>query len=396
MIRDDLRQQYHSAKGNRSKVTAEQYRTSMENVIYLASCAVNGGKPDPSRVADMDLDGLYDAAERHLLTAITAYSLENAGVRNERFVQAYSKAVRKIMIMDSEKKELFSRFSEKDIWYMPLKGSVIKELYPAPGLRQMSDFDILFDAGREDEVRSIMKDLGFSLEHTGSVHDSYYKLPVSNFELHKRLFQERPHRQICDYYADVEKRLISDGDGTSGRHMSDDDFYVYILAHEYKHYSGGGTGLRSLLDIYVFNRAKGSGLDFGYIRGELAAMDILEFGEQNLRLANSLFGGQALSEDDRSMLEYIYSSGTYGTVQNRVKNSLDRYGTGLTGKIRYTLSRIFIPLDTVKDAFPVFYRYPVLLPFLPVYRFFRGLLFRRRRFAAELRTLFSYRSKEEK
>ena len=27
-----------------------------------------------------------------------------------------------------------------------------------------------------------------------------------------------------------------------------------MIVHEYKHYSGGGTGLRSLLDTYVYLR----------------------------------------------------------------------------------------------------------------------------------------------
>lgn len=32
--------------------------------------------------------------------------------------------------------------------------------------------------------------------------------------------------------------------------MSDNDYYIHMTAHEYNHYSQGGTGLRSLLDRY--------------------------------------------------------------------------------------------------------------------------------------------------
>ena len=39
---------------------------------------------------------------------------------------------------------------------MPLKGSVIKDLYPRMGMRQMSDNDILFDAERTKDVRTII------------------------------------------------------------------------------------------------------------------------------------------------------------------------------------------------------------------------------------------------
>ena len=69
--------------------------------------------------------------------------------------------------MDIDKARLFERMEKGQIWYMPLKGTVIKELYPSIGMRQMSDFDILFDKKYAENVREIMLDLGFTCEHFG-------------------------------------------------------------------------------------------------------------------------------------------------------------------------------------------------------------------------------------
>ena len=57
---------------------------------------------------------------------------------------------------------------------MPMKGAVLKNLYPAYGIREMADRDILIDAGKAESVRDIMKELGFSVEEFNKIyHDCY-------------------------------------------------------------------------------------------------------------------------------------------------------------------------------------------------------------------------------
>ena len=61
-------------------MTSDAYRTAILDVSYLAACATEGRTPDPERVGRMDLSALYQTAERHQLTGITAMALESAGV----------------------------------------------------------------------------------------------------------------------------------------------------------------------------------------------------------------------------------------------------------------------------------------------------------------------------
>ena len=46
--------------------------------------------------------------------------------------------------------------------------------------------------------------------------------------------------------------------------MTDEDFYIYLIWHLYNHYTLSGTGLRAVLDVYVFNRKFREKLDFQY------------------------------------------------------------------------------------------------------------------------------------
>lgn len=44
---------------------------------------------------------------------------------------------------------------QRGIWYLPLKGIILKEFYPSVGMRQMSDNDILFDEAFAEQVRGV-------------------------------------------------------------------------------------------------------------------------------------------------------------------------------------------------------------------------------------------------
>ena len=370
-------------------MTSEEYRAAILDVAYLASCAINDQVPDVARVGTMNLENLYKAADRHLLTGITAMALESAGIKDEAFTQAKGKAIRKVAAFDVERAAVLAKLEDAGIWYAPMKGCVLKELYPRIGMREMADNDILIDAARTADVKTIMENLGFSSDgYTGtSVHDHYMKPPVCNFEMHRMLFRPIQNARIAEYYQDVKSRLILNEGSRYGYHLSDVDFYVYMIAHEYKHYSGGGTGLRSVLDTYVYLKKKGDTLNWAYICGELDKLGIADFEAQNRSLALHLFDGEKLTEQDEKMMEYILSSGTYGTVQNRVENGIRKNGSGPFRKLRYIISRLFLPMETVRAVFPLFAKYPILLPLLPFYRVFRALRSRKGRLQAELKAL---------
>ena len=213
-----------------------EYFESVKDVIYLVYCAVNDKIPNRTRTDKMNLENIYKAAEKHLLTSITASALESAGIKNSDFTQAKAKAMRKNAVLDLDRAALFDYFEKAGIWYMPLKGSVLKDYYPKYGMRQMADNDILFDKTYQAEVKSYFEDNGFyTKSYKKGVHDVYMKEPVSNFEMHTALFARSFDSQIFEYYADVKNRLVRDENSNFGYHFTNEDLYLYITAHEYRY-----------------------------------------------------------------------------------------------------------------------------------------------------------------
>ena len=369
-------------------MTQEEYRAAMGDVVYLVSCAVNGIKPAAEKIGAMDLSHVYAAAQHHLLIAAIGMALQSVGIQDAQITQAMAKAQRKNALLDADRAALFERLERENIWYIPLKGAVLAGLYPRYGMRQMADNDILIDAGRAGDVKAIMESLGFIVKSFGKGnHDVYLKPPVSSFEIHTALFGPSHEKKLYLYYQDVKSRLMKDEGNRCGWHFTPEDFYVYMTAHEYKHFSGGGTGLRSFLDVYVFWRKYGNTLNLPYVEAETEKLGIAAFEKQSRSLSLHLFSDAALTEADQETLEYAISSGTYGTMTHRVENKVKKLGGGTKGKLRYFCSRLVLPMNNLETAHPFVYRHKLLIPFFTIYRLGKGLLFRWKRVSAEVKAL---------
>ena len=141
-----------------------EFRKNAADMIYLTACAINGKKPKQARIDALDLPKLFEVCQKHILTACVAYALESAGVKDYEFTQAKEKAIRKNILLDAERAKILKRLEEEKIWYMSLKGSILKDWYPKLGMRQMSDNDILFDSSRRIDVKRIMDEFGFEFK----------------------------------------------------------------------------------------------------------------------------------------------------------------------------------------------------------------------------------------
>ncbi len=362
-------------------------------LIYLARCAVQGEKPERDKLERLDMQQLRSFAEAHSMVVIAAYALEGCLPEQEfaSWKNARDREIRRSLLLSVEGKHLCAVMEQKGIWHMPLKGSIMKDLYPRSDMRQMTDQDILFDSSRREEMREYMLARGYEPKgYHDTHHDIYHKSPVYNIELHHTLFERNCALELVDYYQDVRQRMIPDAPGSYGYHFSDEDFYLYMVAHAYKHYQDHGVGVRSFLDMYIFWREKPE-LDWAYVRAEAEKMGMAEYERQALDLAQKLFGKerQPLTQAQKEMLGFCCISGTHGSEKAAIDHELGRAGadgnTGWRMKLRYLLRRLFPSLEWMKSRNKVLRKHPWLLPFVWIQRLFRGLFKKGKHTSDELR-----------
>lgn len=371
-------------------------------LLYLMRCALQNKKPEP--IPELDYESLYKLSSAHSVVAMTAMALESGELLTEQYTTAECikkwkdarvKAVRKNILLDAEREQLLAYLEEIGAWYMPLKGSVLKELYPKLGMRQMADNDILFDATYQQLVKDFMVGRGYQvIDFARGNHDVYEKPPVYNFEFHTSLFAENSHPEWAAYYKNVYERLFRMPGTNHGCCFSDEDFYVYFLLHGYKHYDGSGTGIRFLTDIFVFLQKRSKALNWIYILAELKKLGIDEFEEKSRKLACKLFGKEEilLEDEEQEQLAYMMGSGTYGTMENHVSKELeklqgtDKPVTAWT-KVKYTFQRIFPGIEHMKQYSAFCRKHPWSFPFFWVVRWCRAATVRRKAIMQEFKAV---------
>lgn len=383
------------------------------DTLYLVQCGINSMVPDAERVSKMDLEKVYARSKSQSLEALTYMALENLMKSDLRiqipdktqvlpkWKEAKDRAIAKNMMMDVAREQLFAFLEERGAWHMVLKGAVLCHMYPKYGMRQMADNDILFDPSFRQEVHDWFVEQGYKVESfQESNHDEYHKKPVYNFEMHTALFNESEQPQLARYYRTIKEKLIRRPGKVFEYYMTDEDFYLYIVAHEYKHYSGNGTGLRSLLDLYVCNKVKTS-MDYSYLEQELDQMGILEFGNGMRELANKVFNPETmekvhagmLSEEEQVILKELVSSCTYKNTQkywNRRIGTNPAKHDQITAsvKLRYLIRRLFP--DRVymqmwcRRYAPYFVQHRWLMPAAPAWRMIKRGIEKRKQIKEEL------------
>ena len=347
-------------------------------LLHLMSCALNGTTPDGDVLSLIDDDmnkQLLRLARLHSVSALAAQALEGTPACSEAWMQRKNNALRRAVMFSAERSALYAFLDENHIWHMGLKGILIQAFYPAFGLRESADNDILFDPAYQEAVRDWFVARGYQVKaYQQGAHDSYTKAPIYNFEMHTTLFSHFKDNARGTYYANVKTRLVPSGIGSELR-FTDDDAYVYFVAHAYKHHDSAGTGLRTLADFYVYQRAMGSRLDWAYIARECAKLGIDAFESGSRMLAQKIFtpSSQPFSADltveEEKLLCQFAGSGTYGTLQNKVKKNLRKMDPGaarpsLLTKLRYLIRRAMPDDEFMKEwcymYFKPGYRHPIL------------------------------------
>lgn len=375
-----------------------------ENMIYLISCILNHKIPSQDKITN--ISNLYKISQYHSLTSMIAMALESSGIFStvdpsiaKQWKTAKEKTIRKNILLDTERTKILNEMEKDKIWYMPLKGTVLENLYPKYGMREMADNDILYDASRQNDVKKIFLNHHYHIESIGKgVHDVYMKEPIYNFEMHTALIADEFNKDWAKYYRTIKEKLLITKGTQYGYHFSNEDFYIYMIVHAFKHYSNSGTGLRTLVDIYVFNQNKYDALNKDYLKQELNYLGIAGFEKETRQLSNKLFDFenafcfQILNENEKQLFLYYCGSGTYGNTKNRVENNLKQFQRedepiDFMTKLKYCFSRLFPNREWCKNNAPFFYKYFYLLPFYWIYRIIFRMILRNQNIKQEVKTL---------
>ena len=253
---------------------------------------------------------------------------------------------------------------------LPMKGWIMRNYYPDPLMRSMTDLDVLVRDMDSRKMQQWMEAHGYHPNHIEQeVHDTYIKPPYMYIELHCRLMGEDWLKRRHTTWR--EERLASLWQKTyrlEGKshlyRFSDEDFLVHHLLHFYKHFTGPGVGLRPLADLYLFLQKNKQTLGQEYLEKQLEELHIAAFSEQMERLASACFEGRELDEKAWLVLDYLTHTGIYGdhTTFLVTRWFWDQGKTAAQSRRDTFWNRCFLPLSVMERRYPHLQGAPWLLP----------------------------------
>lgn len=320
---------------------------------------------------------------------------------------------------DAEREQVFAELAQAGLSYLPMKGTLLANYYPRPEMRSMADNDFLYgfvepapgggfricgttEAEREKTIERgvatiarVMEQRGYKAESLrAGNHESFHKPPIFNFEPHRRLMS--PSSPMAPYFENPWRRALRDARDPHLFRFSDEDEYVYVMAHAFKHFDAAGCGIRFVVDVRVFLDTKGLGMNWDYTFAELQKAGLFDFEARVRALADAAFGGScrldALPQDSAELLAYLLGSGTYGNSAQMVKNRLDKQKAQHEGNLGaakrgYLLARL-TDGESLSYLFPHASKIAPLRPALQVARYARGIARNPKKLANEVKLLF--------
>ena len=354
-----------------------------KDIFTLVKSALSGEKLPLSK--DFCIKEVAKIGKKHGVSSMIYYGAVNCGVNTslEQMQVLFMLSCRSLAVSERQIhsiNRLCSAFEEIGIDYMPLKGTLLKKLYPKSDMRNMGDADILIKTEQYDKIKPIMIELGFS-EKVESDHELVWRCPELLVELHKRLIPSY-NKDYYNYYGNGWQLAKPSTDNPYRFEMTDEDQMIYLFTHFAKHYRDGGIGIRHLTDLFVYRNAKPN-LDEKYIKTELEKLSLLEFYLNILETLDVCFGDTKSSAKTDYIINTILESGVYGdhdksVIATTIKTSKSQ-NSSRNVKIKRIFNLIFPKLELMEYHYAFLKKLPFLLSITWIMRIFKIIFFKNKK-----------------
>ena len=299
-------------------------------------------------------------AKMHDLAHIPGQLLTQMGVPAcdalKKMTTATLGAVQRFVQLDYELTRICAALEQAQIPFIPLKGAEVRKFYPEPWMRTSCDIDVLV---REEDLEraadALVNTLSYTTDHKKKYHDMWLYSPGGvHLELHFSILETMDNidallSRVWEFAVPVTEYRCK---------LTNEFLAFHLIAHMSYHFVTGGSGIRSVLDIFLLRRQ--NAYDEAVLRSYLAQCGIEKFYDSVLALIGAWFEDQVPTPLTEKMGRYLLLGGTYGAQEQSLLIQQQRNG----GKLRYLLGRVFLPCKVLKYRYRVLEKWPVLYPIM--------------------------------
>ena len=330
--------------------------------------------PNPPIIPDQS--ALIKLARQQSILSIIFRAFAKAGIKNEELSLLCYQDAFYYVNRNYSLRQIYGVLESTGIPFIPLKGSVLRFLYPEPWMRTSSDIDVLIHEEDLDRAVKALEDKAeLKFDHR-AYHDVAMHGSVVTLELHFSL------KEAMDNIDKILDHVWEYSSPVSGFHysMTPEFLIFHNIAHMSYHFSHGGLGIRPYIDLYLLR--KKTEYDEGKLREMLRDCGIERFYDCCCRLLDVWFEDKDHDEVTERMEQFCFEGGVFGNAANSMA-AKKRKHSGMS----YYLHRLFEDRKSLEQMYPILQEKPGLLFFYQMKRWRKGLTSSRKRVARELKLM---------
>ena len=265
-------------------------------------------------------------------------------------------------------------FEENQIYFIPLKGSVLRDFYSEPWLRISCDIDILVRPQDLERATNILIKYGYTFVEKGSHDVSFASENNVHLELHYDVIEKEYNiAKVSEVLENIWDYAFPKENCKYEHILTNEMFYFNHIAHMAKHFVHGGCGIRPFLDLWILNQKME--FDNEHKKDLLKKGGILTFADSAEKLVEVWLTKGDYTQTIKDMEIYVFDGGVYGSLENQI--AMNQAATG--SKFKSLLSKIFLRYDIIKLYYPILQKHKWLLPFFEIRRWCRLMFLKEHR-----------------
>ena len=345
----------------------------MFSLLRAEVCGRTVSEEVKASLSEEMLAEVYGLAKKHDLAHLVGDALSKLGLLRDNGVsqklkQVSMQAVYRYVRMNHEYCQLCNALEAAKLPFIPLKGAVLRNLYPEPWMRTSCDIDVLVhEEDLEQAVTVLTTKLGYKNEGRGYHDVSLFSPGGVHVELHYTLSNEKYLPEAQNIAENVWAYVSPVRENSFQMQMSDEMYCFYHILHMANHFYGGGCGIRPFMDLWILNHK----MEFDIHKRERLLQEggLLTFARAAQVLSEVWFSAEAHTELTRNMETFVLCGGVYGNAENMAAVQQVKKG----GKLQSILHKIFLPYSLLKGHYPILQKHKWLFPFCQIARWFRLL-----------------------
>ena len=361
--------------------------------IVKVLSAVLDGKTAPPLPAGRTWEQVFEMSKYHGLESMVFAGvqelLEKDGTLYREWEKRYAANLIQCFTQEDELRKIVQELTAAGIKVLLLKGGPIRELYPERDYRQMVDMDMLVREKDRAAAGEILRRMGY--QYTPDPfeerhHDGWWKPPYARAELHWDLLPSSSSWHA--FSRDIWSRAVPEKGIEGCFRMNVNDYYIFHLIHSAKHYFHMGSGIRPVLDGFLYLRKYEKDLDQEYLDEWMRKLELDDFRNTAEALGRYWFGDGDKTEAVLSMERRRFLSGVHGSMLYAAVRRAEECRTQGKKPASYILGRIFMDRKKMTADYRFLNKYPFLLPFCWIHRLAEAIVKNRKSLQYELGTLF--------